>query len=169
VNLPKKYYERDDLKENTGNVSDVSVIVLSNSNENDENIFVEPNLTNSVISVNPDKLKHFSAAQAANIHFLLQEYDEPFSEVARLCPLLDHNAETRDVQPVLQFPCPLDVRTGAFLQADVRRRREQGFISPCLGPFASVVLVLESSGLHPRGDCRRARAAAWTTRFRSVE
>ncbi|XP_069980180.1 uncharacterized protein [Penaeus vannamei] len=147
VNLLKKYCEQNDLKENTGNVSDVSVIVLSNSNENDENIFVEPNLTNSVISVNPDKIKHFSAAQAANIHFLLQEYDEPFSEVARLCPLLDHNAKTRDIQPVLQFPCLFDVRTGAFLQADVRRRREQGFISPCLGPFASVVLVLESSGL----------------------
>ncbi|XP_069974068.1 uncharacterized protein [Penaeus vannamei] len=59
VNLPKKYYERDDLKENTGN-----------------------------------------------------EYDEPFSGVARLCPLLDHNAETRDVQSVLQFPCPLDVMKG---------------------------------------------------------
>jgi len=170
VNLPKKYYERDDLKENTGNVSDVSVIVLSNSNENDENIFVEPNLTNSVISVNPDKLKHFSAAQAVNIHFLLQEYEEPFGDVSRLFPRLDITAETRDVQPVLQFPCPLDVRTGAFLQADVRRRKEQGFICPCLGPLASAaVLVLESSGLHPRGDCRRARAAAWTTRFRSVE
>jgi len=168
MNLLKKYYERDDLKENTGNVSDVSVIVLSNSNENDENIFVEPNLTNSVISVNPDK--HFSAAQAANIHFLLQDYDEPFSEVARLCPLLDHTAETRDVQPVLQFPCPLDVEKGASLQTEGQRRKEHGFICPYLDPFASaVVLVLESSGLHPRGDCRRARAAAWTTRFRSME
>nr|XP_027239511.1 uncharacterized protein LOC113830501 isoform X2 [Penaeus vannamei] len=66
VNLPKKYYERDDLKENTGNQT----------------------------------------------HFLLQEYDEPFSGVARLCPLLDHAAETRDVQPVLQFPCPVDVMNG---------------------------------------------------------
>nr|XP_027228061.1 uncharacterized protein LOC113820009 [Penaeus vannamei] len=120
VNLPKKYYERDDLKENTGNQT----------------------------------------------HFLLQEYDEPFSEVARLCPLLDHAAETRDVQPVLQFPCPLDVTNGASLQAEVRRRREQGFICPCLGPLASAaVLVLESSGLHPRVDCRRARTDAWAVRF----
>nr|XP_027239503.1 uncharacterized protein LOC113830493 [Penaeus vannamei] len=97
------------------------------------------------------------------------EYDEPFSEVARLCPLLDHNAETRDVQPVLQFPCPLDVMNGASLQAEVRRRREQGFICPCLGPLASAaVLVLESSGLHPRVDCRRARTDAWAVRLRSV-
>lgn len=104
-----------------------------------------------MISVYPGSLKPLSVAQA-------------FSDVSGLCPLL-----YPVVKPVRQFLRPLDVEKGAFLQAEVQRLKEQEFIRPCLGPFASaVVLVPESIGLHQRVDCWRASAAAWTTRYRCV-
>ncbi|XP_063600010.1 uncharacterized protein LOC134776228 [Penaeus indicus] len=149
VNLLKKYYERNDLKEN---VREVSVVVPSNiSSENNETIpIVEPNLTNSVILAKPDdKLKHLSAAQAANIRSLLQEYDKLFSDVPHLCPLLEHDVETRDAKPVRQAPYRLNTEKRAFLQAEIQRLKEQGIISPSLSPWASpVVLVPKSSGTY---------------------
>jgi len=152
VNLLKKYYERGDLKENMENVREVSMVVPSNvSSEHNEIIsMVEPNLTNSVILAKlDDKLKHLSAAQAANIGSLLQEYGKLFSDVPRLCPLLEHDVETRDAQPVRQAPYRLNAEKRAFLQAEVQRLKEQGIIIPSLSPWASpVVLVPKSSGTY---------------------
>ncbi|XP_037774846.1 uncharacterized protein LOC119571767 [Penaeus monodon] len=114
------------------------MVVPSNvSSEHNEIIsMVELNLTNSVILAKlDDKLKHLSAAQAANIGSLLQEYGKLFSDVPRLCPLLEHDVETRDAQPVRQAPYRLNAEKRAFLQAEVQRLKEQGIIIPSLSPW----------------------------------
>ncbi|XP_037803376.1 uncharacterized protein LOC119597807 [Penaeus monodon] len=85
----------------------------------------------------------------ANIGSLLQEYGKLFSDVPRLCPLLEHDVETRDAQPVRQAPYRLNAEKRAFLQAEVQRLKEQGIIIPSLSPWASpVVLVPKSSGTY---------------------
>lgn len=72
MNLLKKYYERDYLKENTEIVRQLSMVLPSHiCSENYENInIVDPNLTHSVILAKPDD-KHLSVAQAANIRSVL--------------------------------------------------------------------------------------------------
>ncbi|XP_037774848.1 uncharacterized protein LOC119571769, partial [Penaeus monodon] len=77
------------------------------------------------------------------------EYGKLFSDVPRLCPLLEHDVETRDAQPVRQAPYRLNAEKRAFLQAEVQRLKEQGIIIPSLSPWASpVVLVPKSSGTY---------------------
>lgn len=146
VNLLKKYHERGDIKDEVRNVS---IVVPSNiSNDTCDNVkIVEPNLINSTILAKPDdKLKHLSAAQAANIRSLLQEYEELFSDVPRLCPLLEHDVETKEAQPVRQAPYRLNAEKRAFLQTEVQRLKEQGFISPSLSPWASPIVLVPKSG-----------------------
>nr|XP_027227085.1 uncharacterized protein LOC113819048 [Penaeus vannamei] len=121
VNLLKKYHERGDIKDEVRNVS---IVVPSNITKPD------------------DKLKHLSAAQAANIRSLLQEYEELFSDVPRLCPLLEHDVETKEAQPVRQAPYRLNAEKRAFLQTEVQRLKEQGFISPSLSPWASPIVLV---------------------------
>lgn len=77
------------------------VVPTDISYENNPNL--EPNLINSERLCNPND-KHTSAAQAASMHSLPQEYGEPFENIPRLCPIFKPEVETRDAEPVCQAP-----------------------------------------------------------------
>ncbi|XP_069981706.1 uncharacterized protein [Penaeus vannamei] len=74
------------------------------------------------------------------------EYEELFSDVPRLCPLLEHDVETKEAQPVRQAPYRLNAEKRAFLQTEVQRLKEQGFISPSLSPWTSPIVLVPKSG-----------------------
>lgn len=149
INMLKPYIERDNVFTDEGVSATVCIGAATPADTEDvlnddlNEVFVKPKLTNSVILENlDDKLVHLTLSQQEELKTIILDFKDIFKDVPSRTNLIEHDVNVGNNSPIKQHPYRVNPNKLAAFDTEIEYMLSNDIIEPSKSAWSSPCILI---------------------------